>query len=330
MDVNIAFKIKTRMQDILLPEQMRKLDIVLAEICEEKITQFDSASENNEIIKQFLTAKTIEGCSKRTELYYSKTLCFFEKNIKCNICTVDTNEIREYLINYQKINNCSNVTLDTIRRILSSFYGWLEEENFIIKSPMRRIHKIKTPSVIKPALSDEQIEVIRKTASKDKRNIAIVDILLSSGIRVSELIGLNRSSIDLDTRTCIVFGKGSKQRETYFDVRTKIELENYLKTRKDDNEALFISSRKNRKAGTYSRLSVNSVEKMIRTIGKKTEIENIHPHRFRRTMATRAIGKGMPIEQVQVLLGHTKIDTTLRYANVQQENVRFSHQRFIC
>ena len=147
---------------------------------------------------------------------------------------------------------------------------------------------------------------------------------------MSELVRLNRSSIDLNSRTCIVFGKGAKQRETYFDVRTKIELENYLKTRKDKNKALFVSSRKKARHGAYSRLTVNSIEKMIRNIGARTSIENVHPHRFRRTLATNAIDKGMPIEQVQFLLGHTKIDTTLRYANVQQSNVRYSHQKFIC
>ena len=195
---------------------------------------------------------------------------------------------------------------------------------------MKRIHRIKAPIVIKPAFSDEQIETIRKSASNNKRNIAIIDILLSSGIRVSELVRLNRSSINLSTRTCTVFGKGAKQRVTYFNVRTKTELERYLKTRKDKNNALFVTSRKKRKNGAYSRLTVNSIEKMIRGIGARTDIENVHPHRFRRTMATRAIDKGMPIEQVQVLLGHTKIDTTLRYANVQQSNVRYSHRKFIC
>ena len=330
MDSDIAFKIKTRMQDSLLPEQMKKLEVVLSELLGEEKHTSDPTKENDIIIQQFLSAKRIEGCSKRTEQYYSTTLLFFVASMRCNICTVDTNSIREYLINYQKINNCSNVTLDNVRRILSSFYNWLEEENFIIKSPMRRIHKIKSPSVIKPAFSDEQIEVIRKSVSQDKRNIAIIDMFLSSGIRVSELIGLNLSSIDLDKRTCIVFGKGSKQRETYFDVRTKIELENYIKSRKDDNDALFITSRKNGKSKTYKRLTVNSVEKMIRLIGAKTKIEKVHPHRFRRTMATKAIDKGMPIEHVQVLLGHAKIDTTLLYANVQQSNVRHSHQKFVC
>lgn len=330
MNAETANKIKSRMEGDLLPEQFKKLEAVLNEILlEEKKLAFPSGDKKN-LVRQFISAKKIEGCSKRTEEYYSSVLGFFEKNIKRDVRLADTETIREYLINYQKINGCSNVTLDTIRRILSSFYKWLEEEDFIVKSPMKRIHRIKAPAVIKPAFSDEQIEAIRKTASKSRRDIAIVDMLLSSGIRVGELVRLNRSSINLNSRACVVLGKGSKQRETYFDVRAKVELENYLKARKDKNKALFVSSRRNGKRGDYERLTVNSVEKMIRNLGAKNEIENVHPHRFRRTLATRAIDKGMPIEQVQVLLGHAKIDTTLRYANVQQSNVRYAHQKYVC
>ena len=330
MNTETIKKIKLKMAEELLPEQLDKLEKVLLEVLNSEMKIDNSTRDNKNLVKQFISAKRIEGCSRRTEEYYFSTLNFFEKTINCNIKNVDTNKIREYLINYQKLNNCSNVTLDTVRRILSSFYKWLEEEDFILKSPMKRIHRIKTPIVLKPAFSDEQIEVIRKTAAQNNRDIAIIDILLSSGIRVSELVRLNRSSINLNSRTCVVFGKGSKQRETYFDVRTKIELENYLKTRKDKNRALFVSSHKKSKHGTYSRLTINSVEKMIRKIGIRTDIDDVHPHRFRRTMATKAIDKGMPIEQVQVLLGHTKIDTTLRYANVQQDNVRHAHQKYIC
>lgn len=329
MDQEIIKRIKLEMKEDLSLYQMQKLETVLKEIIEEEKC-IDNTKEKKNLVKKFISTKKIEGCSVRTEQYYLSTLTYFEKNIGCNICLVETEDIRDYLINYQRINNCSNVTLDTVRRILSSFYKWLEEEDFILKSPMRRIHRIKAPVIIKPALSEEQIEVIRKTASENKRNLAIVDLLLSSGIRISELVRLNRSSINLNTRTCVVFGKGAKQRETYFDVRTKIEIENYLKTRKDKNKALFVTFKKKNKTGSYSRLSINSIEKMIREIGLKADVEKVHPHRFRRTLATRAIDKGMPIEQVQVLLGHSKIDTTLRYANVQQSNVRYSHQKYIC
>lgn len=326
MKTEIINKIKAEMQNSLSKEQMKKLDIVLNTI----LVQENKANKAKiNLVKKFIEAKKIEGCSKRTEEYYESTLVYFEEHIKCPIGDVTTEQIRDYLSKYQKINNCSNSTLDTIRRILSSFYRWLEEEDYVIKSPMKRIHRIKSPVLIKSAFSEEQIEVIRNSTVDNIRNLAIVDLLLSSGLRVSELVNLNRSSINLNTRTCVVLGKGSKQRHIYFDYRTKIELENYLKNRKDKGRALFVSSRKN-KNGTYNRLCVNSIEKIIRELGEKTDILNVHPHRFRRTLATRAIDKGMPIEQVQVLLGHSKIDTTLRYANVEQENVRHSHQKYIC
>ena len=330
MKVEMINLIKSKMNEVLLPNQLEELEKVLKEVLfENSVSTNTSHREQRNLIKKYINAKKIEGCSKRTEEYYGATLLFYESNIHCDICSAKTEDIRDYLIKYKKKNNCNNVTLDTVRRILSSFYKWLEEEDYILKSPMKRIHRIKSPTIIKPAFTDEQIEVLRKSTSENIRNLAIMDLFLSSGLRVSELVNLNKSAVNLNTRTCIVFGKGAKQREIYFDVRTKIELENYLKIRKDKGRALFVSSRKN-KNGTYNRLTVNSVEKIIRELGEKTDILNVHPHRFRRTLATRAIDKGMPIEQVQVLLGHSKIDTTLRYANVQQSNVKHSHQKYIC
>lgn len=330
MKNEIIRKIKVEMCSVLNSEQMNKLECVLLQTLSNNNPNTINQKREQNYVKLFINAKVIEGCSKRTEKYYESVLKYYEKNIGCRLSEASTETIRNYLISYQKINNCSNVTLDTVRRILSSFYKWLEEEDFILKSPMKRIHRIKNPVMIKPAFTDEQIESLRKAASNNKRDLAIVDFLLSSGLRVSELVNLNRSAINLNSRTGTVLGKGAKQREIYFDVRTKLELENYLHERKDKNRALFITSRKKTKKGVYTRLTINTVEKIIRDLGKKTEIENAHPHRFRRTMATKAIDKGMPIEQVQVLLGHTKIDTTLRYANVQQSNVRYSHQKYIC
>lgn len=329
MNDKIISEIKIQMKTILSDIQMLQLEKVLEQIKIDQQNNTEQEKVKKNVINHFINAKEIEGCSQRTILYYKKTLLHFEKTIQKNLTSANSNDIREYLINYQKKNKCTNVTLDTIRRILSSFYQWLEDEDFILKSPMKRIHRIKAPVIIKPALSEEEIEIIRKEASNSTRNLAIVDFLISSGIRISELVNLNRSSVNLNNRTCIVLGKGNKQRETYFDVRTKIELETYLKSRKDKNKALFITSRKKNQNGNYSRLKINSIEKMIREIGIKTEIENVHPHRFRRTLATRAIDKGMPIEQVQVLLGHAKIDTTMKYANVEQANVRYSHQKYI-
>ena len=156
------------------------------------------------------------------------------------------------------------------------------------------------------------------------RDLAIIDMLASTGIRVGELVKLNRNDVDFENRECIVLGKGNKQRRVYFDARTKIHLQNYLKSRIDDNDALFVSLQK-----PFNRLLISGVEIRLRELGKKLELNKVHPHKFRRTLATMAIDKGMPIEQVQQLLGHQSVDTTLQYAMVNQNNVKLSHHRFI-
>lgn len=231
--------------------------------------------------------------------------------------------MRGYLAEYQEANGSSKVTIDNIRRILSSFFAWLEDEDYIMKSPVRRIHKIKTAKIIKEAFSDEHLEVLRDTCN-EIRNLAIVELLISSGMRVGELVKLNQDDINFNERSCIVFGKGSSEREVYFDAKAKIHLWQYLQSRKDENSALFVSLR-----APYKRLEIGGVELLLRKLGQQAAINNVHPHRFRRTLATMAIDKGMPIEQVQKLLGHVKIDTTMHYALVNQSNVKMAHRRFV-
>ena len=234
-----------------------------------------------------------------------------------------TDHLRTYLTDYQKINNCSKVSIDNIRRNLSSFFSWLEEENYILKSPMKRIHKIKTDKVIKETLSDESLECLRDSCD-NLRDLAIIDLLASTGMRVGELVNINIEDIDFENRECVVFGKGNKERPVYFDARTKIHLKNYLKSRTDDNPALFVSLDK-----PFNRLQISGIEIRLRNLGRRLGIHRVHPHKFRRTVATRAIDKGMPIEQVQSLLGHSQIDTTMHYAMVNQNNVKESHRKFV-
>ena len=234
-----------------------------------------------------------------------------------------TDHLRTYLTDYQKINNCSKVSIDNIRRNLSSFFSWLEEENYILKSPMKRIHKIKTDKVIKETLSDESLECLRDSCD-NLRDLAIIDLLASTGMRVGELVNINIEDIDFENRECVVFGKGNKERPVYFDARTKIHLKNYLKSQTDDNPALFVSLDK-----PFNRLQISGVEIRLRNLGRRLGIHRVHPHKFRRTVATRAIDKGMPIEQVQSLLGHSQIDTTMHYAMVNQNNVKESHRKFV-
>ena len=278
---------------------------------------------NMELIDKFIAPKEIEGCSKRTTQYYKSTLVMLENRTDIHFTHMTTDHLRTYLTDYQKINNCSKVSIDNIRRNLSSFFSWLEEENYILKSPMKRIHKIKTDKVIKETLSDEALECLRDSCD-NLRDLAIIDLLASTGMRVGELVNINIEDIDFENRECVVFGKGNKERPVYFDARTKIHLKNYLKSRTDDNPALFVSLDK-----PFNRLQISGVEIRLRNLGRRLGIHRVHPHKFRRTVATRAIDKGMPIEQVQSLLGHSQIDTTMHYAMVNQNNVKESHRKFV-
>lgn len=324
-DTNMEEKlvnILNEMADYLNVAQMKKLQEVLLKQLADNAPQKEDVS-NDEYLKMFLNAKKIEGCSERTIQYYRVTIEHLIKNIGTQIRKVTTEEIRNYLVEYQKWNNCGKVTVDNIRRNISSFFTWLEEEDYILKSPMRRIHKIKTKTVVKDTISDEAIEKMRDTC-KEKRDIAIIDLLYSTGIRVGELVNLNISDLNLEQRECVVYGKGDKERRVYFDAKAKIHLQDYIQSRIDKNPALFVTL-----DAPYTRLKISGVEIRLRELGRKLGLTKIHPHKFRRTMATRAIDKGMPIEQVQKILGHSKIDTTMQYAIVNQVNVKTSHQKYI-
>ena len=314
--------ILNEMADYLNIAQMKKLQEVLLKNLSDETPQKEEIS-NNEYLKMFIDAKRIEGCSMRTLSYYQVTVEHLLSQITCPIRKITTDQIRCYLANYQKRNNCSKVTVDNIRRNISSFFSWLEEEDYILKSPMRRIHKIKTKQAVKEIISDEIIERLRDNC-KCLRDLAMIDLLYSTGIRVGELVGLNISDINFEERECVVYGKGDKERRVYFDAKAKLHLQNYIESRVDNNPALFVTL-----DVPYDRIKISGVEIRIRELGRKLDIEKIHPHKFRRTMATRAIDKGMPIEQVQKILGHSQIDTTMKYAIVNQNNVKTSHRRYI-
>ena len=310
------------MAEYLNIAQMKKLQEVLLKHLINSDVEKTSVS-NMEYLQMFIDAKRIEGCSDRTLRYYQVTVEHLLQTVDVEMRKMTTDDLRSYLADYQKINNCSKVTIDNIRRNLSSFFSWLEEEDYILKSPMRRIHKIRTKQQVKEIISDEMIEKMRDNC-KTKRDLAIIDLLYSTGIRVGELVRLNISDIDFEERECVVYGKGDKERRVYFDAKAKLHLQNYIKSRTDDNPALFVTL-----DAPYDRLKISGVEIRMRELGRMLNIPKIHPHKFRRTMATRAIDKGMPIEQVQKILGHSQIDTTMQYAIVNQNNVKASHRRYI-
>lgn len=331
MKTQLTHEICHLMSSHLSPEQNRILKNTLLQVFSnfslpENSTAFSTEDyqQNTKLINLFIAAKKIEGCSDNTLKYYSNTLTKMVETLEKSICQIDTNDLRYYLSNYQNSRNSSKVTLDNIRRIMSSFFAWLEDEDYIVKSPVRRIHKVKTTQTVKETLSDEHLEQLRDQCSCP-RDLAMIDLLISTGIRVGELVKLNRSDINFNERECIVLGKGDKERPVYFDAKTKIHLQQYLDSRQDSNPALFVTLN-----APWNRLSIAGVEHFLRKLGAKSKVIHVHPHKFRRTMATMAIEKGMPIEQVQKLLGHAKIDTTLHYAIVNQANVKIAHRRYMC
>lgn len=319
-DNDAVREIEREMSAVLDGTQMKKLHECLARVMGEQSLK---SPNNATLLRDFLNAKTVEGCSPRTIQYYSVTLGHFVGSLASPLYAVGTAEVRDYLASRGESGTVSNVTLDNIRRIISSFFSWLEEEEIIYKSPVRRIKKIRSVMAVKAIISDEEMEFIRDSC-RNLRDKAVIDLLASTGMRVGELVRLNREDIDFEKRECVVHGKGNKQRKVYFDAKAKIHLQSYLRHRSDQNPSLFVSLK-----APFKSLNISGVESRLRDIGRKAAGLRLHPHKFRRTMATRAIDKGMPIEQVQVLLGHSKIDTTLCYAMVDQQNVKRSHSKYI-
>ena len=318
------------MRTVLTENQLEMLtDVTRKALSECEITpkateEEQRNKENAELLGAFISSKKVEGCSDKTINYYKSSIEKLIVTVKKNVCDISTNDIRCYLAEQQEQRGLSKVTIDNLRRVYSSFFSWLEDEDYITKSPVRRIHKVRTDALVKEVLTDENIEVLRDSCH-ELRDIAMIDLLLSTGMRVGELVRINREDIDLHERQCVVFGKGNKEREVYFNARAKIHLKKYLEQRTDDNPALFVSLK-----SPYNRLTINGVEVRLRKLGAQANIATkVHPHKFRRTLATMAIDKGMPIEQVQKMLGHVKIDTTMHYAMVNQANVKIAHRKFI-
>jgi len=318
------------MKPFINETQISELNTVLKNVLKDfevikidKTLTINESKENQYLLDNFLSAKQVEGCSERTINYYKSTIIKMLDCVKSKIEDITTDDLRKYLADYKNQTNASKSTIDNIRRVLSSFFSWLEDEDYILKNPVRRIHKIKTRKVVKEVLSDENFEILRDTCTTI-RDLAMIELLASTGIRVGELVNLNIDDVLFNERECIVLGKGDSERTVYFDAKTKIHLLSYLESRDDDNPALFVSFKK-----PHERLGINGVERRIREIGREANIKKVHPHKFRRTMATNAIDKGMPIEQVQKLLGHVQIDTTMQYAMVNQNNVKIAHRKFI-
>lgn len=246
-----------QMQPILTCDQLRRLSEVL------RFALLPRHESSTDLLRLFLTAKEVEGCSARTITYYKSTIRHMVESVGKPYTQIESDDLRRYLADYESERKAGKVTIDNIRRILSSFFSWLEDEDYIVKSPVRRIHRVKTATVAKEVLSDEDLETLRDNCA-NARDLAIVDMLAATGMRVGELVGLDIDDIDLHERECIVTGKGNKQRQVYFDARAKLHLQSYLASRTDDCPALFVSLNT-----TGARLSISGVESRLRDLGKK-------------------------------------------------------------
>ena len=277
--------------------------------------------DNERYIAMFIDAKRVENLSARTLEYYESTLRRDVAYIGKPVRFVDANDVRRCLAWLLVDRGCSPTTVNNDRRILSTFFQWLEDEDIIRKSPVKRTKALKEEKGDKKPFTDEDVVRMRE-ACRDDRDRAIVELLLSSGMRVSEMCGLDRADVDLAARECEVLGKGRKRRTCYFSAAAKFYLEKYLESRDDGNAALIVSM-----AAPHGRLGICGVENIVRAIGLRAGVDGAHPHRFRRTMATNNLKRGMKLEEIQQLLGHSNMDTTLIYAKVDREMLKVNARR---
>lgn len=295
---------------------------------EEDITKTEILNiqeENAEVLKDFINAKRIEGRSNTTLYNYAKEVSKLFLTLNKSYRHITSSDIRDYLAWRKKTKNLQSVTVANMRMYLMSFFKWCYIEELITKNPMDRIGVIKVEQRIIETLSDEEQEIIR-CACNSERDLAIIDLLSGSGMRVSELCGLNRSDVNFETGEIIVFGKGAKERTCFMTGKAKVHLRWYLESRTDDNEALFVTAKK-----PYNRITKNGVEYILKTIAHNSKIPKcrLYPHKYRSTLATNMINKGAPAEHVQGILGHSSVDTTLKcYCKIDKESFKRTHKQF--
>ena len=295
---------------------------------------FDYAGENKQLIENFLDDKLLEGCSKRTVGGYKAVLNKFNEWSIKHLLNMSKQDIMDYLIFYKETRNAGNSTIDNIRRYLRSFYGYCLYNDLILKNPAANLGKIKQVKKQKVPFTNEEITKMRTWITNrkngDLRDLAIFELLLSSGIRVGELHLLNISDMDLVNNKFRVIGKGDKERVCYFNSAAKIALEEYINSRKDNEPALFVSlkgkKKKDSSGYTYSRITAFQVERRIREVGLAVGV-TAHPHKFRRTFATNLVKKGVNVAEVSKLLGHESIETTLIYTVTENDTLKYEHEK---
>ena len=316
----------------LSDEQLRKLkDSLYINLnnfnIEEKTTElvlYDNSCE--QALQDFLNTKNIEGKSEKTIARYRDILTPVITVINKNLKEITTNDLRAYLSQYKQVRKVSDNTLDGMRRIINSFFTWLTVERYIQDNPASRLMKIKAEKKVKTIITDEQLELL-KIYCKNDRDIAMIDLLYASGIRVGELTELNIENIDFEKKEIVVHGKGNKQRTVYFNGGTKVRLQKYLVSRTDNNPALFVTLNNSVKTKEPRRFTIRAVEVRLNTIAKLAGLENIHPHKFRRSCATAMAKRGIGVQDISVILGHEKISTTQEYLVSDGNEVKRNYER---
>lgn len=312
-------------------QEMR--DIIISELSKYEIKRKVTAlvvhdKTDFNIVGRFFVAKTTAGLSERSLRYYKTVLQFALPRLGKKLNDVVADDVRAYLA-IRRANGVSNGSLDNERRVLSTFFTFAHDEGYIDKNPMKRVEKIRTKKIQRKPFTEDEMEQLR-IASRTNRNKAIIEFLFSTACRVSEVSALNRTDVDFIQREVIVLGKGNKERKVFLSPRCVAVLKTYIDERKDKHPALFVSDFGRAKFGRdIRRLSKDGIEDMIRAAGRRAGIENAHPHRIRRTAATIALRRGMPIEQVSKMLGHEDLKTTTIYASSTMEEVKQSHDKYL-
>ena len=329
MKEKITMEILREMMPLLNQEQLNKLkEVVRVKLCGYEIRQQETAlmCENQNwqnylqiFLGRFEQNGKSEGTVEQYRFHLSRLFSYIGKNVE----DISDDDLIEYIHKYKTVRKPSNRYLNNIRLVFNSFFRWLQRKKVIMRNPVDGLEPIKYRQEIKRPFSSEEMEKVR-CACEQERDLAIVEFLYSSAVRVSELCQLNRDEICWESNDVLVLGKGNKEREVYLNARAHLHLRKYLESRTDGNPALFVSSK-----SPHKRLTRSGVRNILKAIGEKAGVEKVHPHRFRRTSATDLLRMGMPIEQVQELLGHTKIETTRIYCTITKEQVRTSHRRYM-
>ena len=309
------------MMGSLTDEQMAELEKVLETELLRK--QKRDNQSNQQLLEEFLKSKAYENCSIGTLGQYRRENERFLSKISKRVTNIDKKDIEKYLADYREQNGVSDVTLNNARRFISAFFNYLEFEDIIKCNPVRKTKPVREVKRLKPSFTDLEIEQMRELADND-RDKAIIETLNTTGVRVSELCSLNIS--DINNNVAVIKGKGNKERKVYFSDKALYYIHKYIDGRQDGSSALFVNEK--RTCGIYNRVSKSTIEKLVRDIGQEIQVR-AYPHKFRRTVATRGANKGMPIQEIQALLGHSKLDTTMIYCNVADSNVEMSHRKYI-